>query len=287
MGFASRRTVDAMASDIPASSIPAPSSSSSSPLASAGSHCAVVTGASAGIGRATVVALRQAGWEVIAVARRAEKLEALAAETGCRVVAADITSDVEVDRIVAAAVDAEADTLINIAGGARGQEPVAEADLEHWQWMYNNNVIGTLKLTKALLGHLRAVDGGGTVLNLTSTAGIVSYEGGAGYNAAKSAERALTQVLRLEEAENNVRVIEVLPGMVATEEFSLRRFGGDQQRADAVYEGVENPLTAEDVASVVSFAVNAPHHVNIDEVVIRPVAQAAQHKVIRGTLGQK
>lgn len=253
----------------------------------AAARSAVVTGASAGIGRATVVALREAGWNVVAVARRAERLEELAAETGCSVVAADISVDADVERIVAAAVDAGADTLINIAGGARGQESVAEAELENWQWMYNNNVIGTLKVTKALLPHLRTVDGGGTVLNLTSTAGIVSYEGGAGYNAAKSAERALTQVLRLEEAENNVRVIEVLPGMVATEEFSLRRFGGDQERADAVYEGVEKPLTAEDVASVVAFAVNAPHHVNIDEVVIRPVAQAAQHKVIRGTLGQK
>ena len=174
------------------------SASNTSASTAASARCAVVTGASAGIGRATVVALREAGWNVVGVARRAEKLDALAAETGCSVVAGDITVDADVERIVAAAVDAGADTLINIAGGARGQESVAEADLENWQWMYNNNVIGTLKVTKALLPHLRSVDGGGTVLNLTSTAGIVSYEGGAGYNAAKSAERALTKVLRLE-----------------------------------------------------------------------------------------
>ncbi len=123
--------------------------------------------------------------------------------------------------------------------------------------------------------------GEGTVLNLTSTAGIVAYEGGAGYNAAKFGEHGLTWALRLEEAENNIRVVEVLPGMVHTEEFSAKRLRGDAAAAEAVYAGVEKPLTAEDVAEVIAHAVSLPHHINLDQIVVRPVAQAAQHKVIR------
>jgi NADP-dependent 3-hydroxy acid dehydrogenase YdfG len=171
------------------------------------------------------------------------------------------------------------DTLVNIAGGARGADYLADAKTEDWEWMYRVNVLGTMKVTRAFLPMLRA-HGEGTVLNLTSTAGLVGYEGGSGYNAAKFAERGMTQALRLEEVGNNLRVIEVLPGLVHTEEFALRRLG-DAEAAEKVYAGVEKPLTAGDVADVVAYAVCAPHHVNLDEIVVRPVAQAAAHKVVR------
>jgi NADP-dependent 3-hydroxy acid dehydrogenase YdfG len=146
--------------------------------------------------------------------------------------------------------------------------------------MLRVNVVGTMKITRAFLPMLRAT-GHGTVLNLTSVAGLVAYEGGGGYNAAKFAERGMTRALRLEEAEHNVRVIEVLPGLVKTEEFSLRRMGGDAEAAEKVYAGVEEPLTSEDIADIVRYAVSVPHHVNLDEIVVRPVAQAAAHKLIR------
>lgn len=245
-------------------------------------HAAVVTGASSGIGEATVRALRASGWTVYAVARRAERLAALAEETGAVPVPADVTDDGQVAGLLAA-VEAGGgiDTLINIAGGARGTTYLAEAKNEDWDFMLQANVMGTMKITRAFLPMLRA-HGEGTVLNLTSTAGLVSYEGGSGYNAAKAAQRALTQALRLEEVEHNVRVIEVLPGLVHTEEFALRRMGGDREKAEKTYAGVAKPLTAEDIADIVSYAVNAPHHVNLDEIVVRPVAQAAAHKLIRG-----
>ncbi|WP_411734100.1 SDR family oxidoreductase [Paeniglutamicibacter sp.] len=245
-------------------------------------HAAVVTGASSGIGEATVRALTAAGWKVYAVARRAERLAALAEETGAVPVPADVTDDAQVAGLLAAVTAGGGiDTLINIAGGARGADYLAEAKNEDWDFMLQANVMGTMKMTRAFLPMLRA-HGEGTVLNLTSTAGLVSYEGGSGYNAAKAAQRALTQALRLEEVEHNVRVIEVLPGLVHTEEFALRRMGGDREKARKAYAGVAKPLRAEDVADIVSYAVNAPHHVNLDEIVVRPVAQAAAHKLIRG-----
>jgi len=241
---------------------------------------AVVTGASTGIGEATVRALRQEGWTVFAVARRADRLEALADTTGAVALPADVTDDADVARLVDEVSRAGGiDTLINIAGGARGADKVADAKTEDWAWMYEVNVLGTMKLTRAFLPMLRAC-GEGTVLNLTSTAGLSAYEGGGGYNAAKFAQHALTGALRLEEAEHNLRVIEVAPGMVQTEEFSLNRLG-DAGAAEKVYAGVEKPLTAGDVADVVRFAVTAPHHVNLDQIVIRPVAQASNFKVIR------
>lgn len=241
---------------------------------------AVVTGASTGIGEATVRALRAEGWTVFAVARRADRLAALAEATGARAVPADIADDDDVDRLLAEVTKAGGiDTLINIAGGARGADRIAEAKTEDWEWMFDVNVLGTMKLTRAFLPMLRA-NGEGTVLNLTSTAGLAAYEGGAGYNAAKFAQHAMTGALRLEEVENNVRVIEVAPGLVHTEEFALNRLG-DQEAAGKVYQGVEKPLTAEDVADVVRYAVTAPHHVNLDQIVIRPVAQAANYKLIR------
>ncbi|MDP9903884.1 MULTISPECIES: SDR family oxidoreductase [Arthrobacter] len=241
---------------------------------------AVVTGASTGIGEATVRALTAEGWKVFAVARRAERLEALGAESGAVPFAADITNDDDVAALLSAVTEAGgADTLINIAGGARGADTLANAQTEDWDWMYQVNVLGTLKLTRAFLPMLRA-NGEGTVLNLTSTAGFTAYEGGGGYNAAKFAQHAMTGALRLEEAENNIRVIEVAPGLVRTEEFALNRLG-DATAAAKVYAGVEKPLTPEDVADVVKYAVSLPHHINLDEIIVRPVAQAATHKLIR------
>ncbi|MEZ2371082.1 SDR family oxidoreductase [Arthrobacter sp. RCC_34] len=245
---------------------------------------ALVTGASTGIGEATARRLSAEGWKVYAVARRADRLEALAQETGVVPLAADISEDADVARLVeTVTADGGIDTLINVAGGARGADRVADADTDDWEWMYRVNVLGTLKLTKAFLPLLRA-HGRGTVLNVTSTAGHVAYEGGAGYNAAKFGQAALNDALRLEEAEHNIRVIEIAPGLVQTEEFALRRLG-DAEAAAKVYAGVEEPLVAEDVADVIAYAVQAPHHVNLAHVTIRPVAQPAAHKLLRGPLG--
>lgn len=241
---------------------------------------AVVTGASTGIGEATVRALSAEGWTVFAVARRADRLATLAEATGATAIPADVANDDDVERLLAEVTAAGGiDTLINIAGGARGADRIAEAKTEDWEWMFDVNVLGTMKLTRAFLPMLRAC-GEGTVLNLTSTAGLAAYEGGAGYNAAKFAQHAMTGALRLEEVENNLRVIEVAPGLVHTEEFALNRLG-DQEAAGKVYQGVEKPLTAADVADVVRYAVTAPHHVNLDQIVIRPVAQAANYKLVR------
>ncbi|WP_458115128.1 SDR family oxidoreductase [Arthrobacter sp. D2-10] len=249
-------------------------------MTSAQNRAAVVTGASSGIGEATVRRLAADGWKVWAVARRQDRLARLAKETGALPVALDITDDDGVARLVGEVTEGGGiDTLINIAGGARGTDWVADARTEDWEWMYEANVLGTMKLVRAFLPMLRE-NKNGTVLNLTSTAALVAYEGGAGYNAAKAAQHALTQALRLEEVEHNVRVVEILPGMVHTEEFSLRRLG-DEAAAEKVYAGVEKPLSAEDVADVVSYAVSVPHHVNLDQIVVRPLAQAAAHKVIR------
>lgn len=252
-----------------------------SPDAQAG-KIAVVTGASSGIGRATAQLMAATGWTVYAVARRAERLEELARDCGVHPVALDITDRDAVAEQAARILDesgGQLDALVNISGGALGLDSVADADPDGWQAMFDLNVVGTLNMVKAFLPALRA-NGQGTVLNLTSTAAEAGYEGGAGYNAAKFGERALTETLRLEEAENNVRVIEIRPGMVRTEEFSLNRLGSDEAAAK-VYAGVEKPLLAEDVAQTVTFAVNIPHHINLDHITLRPVAQAAQYKVIR------
>ena len=195
----------------------------------------------------------------------------------------DITSDADVEALRDQVLEEQGrvDALLNISGGARGTDRVAEASTEDWEWMYQVNVLGTMRLTRAFLPALRA-NGEGTVLNLTSLAAHRAYEGGGGYNAAKFAERAMTEALRLEEAEHNVRVVEIAPGLVHTPEFSLNRLGGDQEAAEKVYAGVDKPLTSEDVAQVCAFAVNLPHHVDLDTVTIKPVAQAAPHKLIRG-----
>ncbi|WP_454823398.1 SDR family oxidoreductase [Kocuria marina] len=243
---------------------------------------AVVTGASTGIGEATVRRLRESEWTVYAVARRAERLEELARETGASAVPTDITDQAQVDALRDRVLGEQGtvDAILNISGGARGTDTVADAKDEDWQWMYDVNVMGTLRVVRAFLPTLRA-NGEGTVLNLTSIAAQRAYEGGAGYNAAKYAERAMTEALRLEEAEHNVRVVEVAPGLVHTPEFSLMRLGGDQAAADKIYAGVEKPLSGQDVAEVCAFAVELPHHVDLDTITVKPVAQAAPHKVIR------
>jgi len=249
---------------------------------------AVVTGASSGIGAATVRLLRERGWEVVGVARRADRLEQLAAETGADVFTADITVQADVDALrdhLEALGPIHA--LVNNAGGALGLASVEDSDPDEWMRMYDVNVIGTKRVTSALLPLLRAgvVPGASAdILTVTSIAGHVAYEGGGGYNAAKFAEAALVAVLRLELAGEPIRVMEVAPGMVKTDEFSLVRFGGDQARADAVYENVPNPLYADDIAEAIVHALELPFYVNLDLVTIKPVAQAAPWKVIRGEL---
>ncbi|MEV7005333.1 SDR family oxidoreductase [Streptosporangium sp. NPDC051022] len=240
---------------------------------------AVVTGASSGIGEATARRLAAEGFDVVAAARRRDRLDKLAAEVpGIRAATLDVTSQESVDEF-AASLD-RCDVLVNNAGGAIGLEPVAGADVADWQRMYDTNVLGSLRVTKALLpGLIRSGDG--VLVMLTSVAGLVSYEGGGGYNAAKHAQTSMTEVLRLELCGEPVRIIEVAPGMVHTEEFALNRFRGDDTAAARVYQGVPGPLTADDVADAIAWCVTRPAHVNVDRLVIRPRAQAAQHKVHR------
>ncbi|WP_440070406.1 SDR family oxidoreductase [Streptosporangium sp. OZ121] len=240
---------------------------------------AVVTGASSGIGEATARRLAAEGFEVVAAARRRERLDELAAEVpGIRPVTLDVTSQESVDELAASLQ--RCDVLVNNAGGAIGLEPVASGKVADWQRMYDVNVIGTLRMTQALLPRL-IESGDGVLLMLTSVAGLVSYEGGGGYNAAKHAQTSMTEVLRLELVGQPVRIVEVAPGMVHTEEFSLNRFRGDSAAAGRVYEGVPGPLSADDVADAIAWCVTRPAHVNVDRLVIRPRAQAAQHKVHR------
>jgi NADP-dependent 3-hydroxy acid dehydrogenase YdfG len=242
------------------------------------SRLAVVTGASSGIGAATARQLAGAGFEVICVARRTERIEALATEIGGRALTCDITSDADVADL-AQAVGGRLDVLVNNAGGAFGLSPVASADVAEWDQMYQLNVLGTERVTRALLPAVVAAHG--AVVFVTSTAAESAYEGGAGYCGVKAAERMLAGALRLEFYDQPVRITEISPGMVHTEEFSLVRLGGDQAKADAVYAGVPDPLVADDVAEAIVWMATRPAHVNIDRLVIRPVAQAANHKTYR------
>ncbi|RMB62053.1 SDR family NAD(P)-dependent oxidoreductase [Tessaracoccus antarcticus] len=239
---------------------------------------AVVTGASSGIGAATARRLAAEGFHVICAARRAERIEDLAREIGGRAVTCDITSDADVARLVDAVGD-RLDVLVNNAGGAFGMEPVSEADLTAWSQMFELNVVGTTRVTKALLPALVAAEG--VAVFVTSTAAEAVYAGGAGYCGAKAAEKFVKDALRVELVDQPVRFCEVAPGMVRTDEFSLTRFGGDEKRADAVYEGVAEPLVADDVADVIVWVATRPPHVNIDSVVVRPRAQANQQTVHR------
>jgi NADP-dependent 3-hydroxy acid dehydrogenase YdfG len=261
----------------------------------------VVTGASSGIGEATVRLFRRHGWDVVGVARRAERLRALAAETGADVVAADLTDQAQVDALRDRVADlGSVHALVNIAGGAFGTESVEASDPADWLAMFDLNVIATKRMITAMLPLLRDTLRRDTahrdrrtelgdaphadILTVTSTAAHIGYEGGGGYNAAKFAAHALMEVLRLELAGEPIRVLEVAPGMVKTDEFSVVRYGGDREKADAVYAGVEHPLTAVDVAETIVAAIELPGHVNLDLVTMRPVAQAAAHKLIRQPL---
>ena len=205
---------------------------------------AVVTGASSGIGAATARRLAAEGFHVWCAARREERIKELADEIGGTAIRCDVT------------------------------------DADQWRQMYEVNVIGLMQVTKALLPALIA-SGAGVILNVGSTAGRIAYEGGAGYTAAKHGTKVVTETLRLELYDQPVRVCEIAPGMVRTDEFATVRFGGDEEKAAAVYAGVAEPLVAEDIADAITWMVTRPPHVNIDELVIRPRAQAAQHKVHR------
>lgn len=230
---------------------------------------AIVTGASSGIGAAAAAALARDGWKVIVAARRKERIEAVAAEIGGIPIELDVTSEESVANLVSQ-VD-QVDLLVNNAGGAKGLDPIAEANLDDWRWMYETNVIGTVRLTKALLDKLVAAEG--HVINIVSVASFFVYPGGAGYNAAKFAESALSQVLRLEHHQDNpIRVTQIDPGRVDTD-FSLIRFKGDQAKAEAVYADKLN-LTADDVAESIRWVAAQPRHVNIDRIIMKPRDQA-------------
>lgn len=249
---------------------------------------AVVTGASSGIGEAAARALRSRGWDVVGVARRADRLAALEAETGVVAHAADLT-DGDAVAALAAWLDETGgvDALVHVAGGARGSDRVEAGDPDDWRWMFEANVLSAQRLVASLLPALRrAADAGGhaDLLFVTSTAAQTAYPGGGGYNAAKAGEAMLVHALRQELNGEPLRVIEIAPGMVRTEEFSLNRLGGDHDAADKLYEGVEAPLVAADVADVIAYALDAPGHVNLDLVTLRPVAQSAQHLLARGPL---
>jgi NADP-dependent 3-hydroxy acid dehydrogenase YdfG len=246
---------------------------------------AVISGASSGIGAATARQLAAAGYRVVLTARRRDRIDALAAElngAGHQALARtlDVTDRAAVDAF-AAELD-RCDVLINNAGGALGADPVATSDPAEWRRMYEVNVLGVLHLTQALLPALiESPSGEGTVLVVSSTAGHAAYEGGGGYVAAKHGAHVLAETLRLELCGKPVRVIEIAPGMVRTDEFALTRFHGDTEKAAKVYEGVAEPLTAEDVADTITWTVTRPPHVNIDLLVVRPRAQASNSKVHR------
>ncbi len=237
---------------------------------------AVVTGASSGIGAATARALAAAGFHVVLGARRVDRCAAIAREIGGTAVRLDVTDADSVAAFVAAVPECR--LLVNNAGGAKGLEPVAEADEEAWRWMFETNVIGTLRVTKALLPALIA-SGDGHIVTVTSIAAMEAYDNGAGYTGAKHAQAMVHRTLRGELLGQPVRLTEVAPGMVETD-FSLVRFGGDQAKADQVYQGI-TPLTPDDVADVIAFAATRPSHVNLDQIVMKPRAQASAMRAHR------
>jgi len=232
---------------------------------------AVVTGASAGIGAATARALANAGFSVVVGARRLERLEELASEIGGQALPLDVSDPESVREFASQVPDCR--VLVNNAGGAKGREVVAEADEEAWRWMVDVNYLGTVRMTKAFLPSLER-SGDGHLVIVGSIAGFETYPGGAGYTAAKHAERALTKTLRVELLGKPIRVTEINPGLVGGTEFSVVRFGGDMERVRQVYEGL-TPLTADDVADCILWAVTRPTHVNVDEIVVRPRDQAS------------
>lgn len=237
---------------------------------------AVVTGASSGIGAATARKLAEQGYHVVLGARRLDRVQEIAEEIGGTGRQLDVTDDDS----VAAFVDGldTVSVLVNNAGGAKGLDPVANADLDDWRWMWETNVLGSLRLTKALIPALIA-SGDGLIVAITSVAALEAYDNGAGYTSAKHAQAITHRTLRYELLGKPVRLTEICPGMVETE-FSLVRFDGDEKRADAVYEGL-TPLTAEDVAEVIGFVASRPPHVNLDQIVLKPRDQASARRNIK------
>ena len=238
-----------------------------------------MTGASSGIGAATARHLAAEGFHVFCAARREDRVTALAEEISGTPVRCDVTVPDDVTAL-AERVGPRLDVLVNNAGGAFGASPVVEADADEWRRMFEVNVVGLMQVTKALVPALVA-SGAGVILNVGSTAGRIAYEGGAGYTVAKHGTQVVSETLRLELFDQPVRVCEIAPGMVRTDEFSLIRFDGDEEKAEAIYAGVAEPLTADDIADAITWMVTRPAHVNIDELVIRPRAQASQFKVHR------
>ena len=245
---------------------------------------AVVTGASSGIGAATATLFANNGFQVIAGARRIDRLQAVAATNPkIEVHELDVTNQDSVDKFIENLNGRAVDVLVNNAGGAFDSSSVLDSDPEIWAKSYDVNVVGTVRMTKAIAPSM-IENGQGHIVIISSTAGHVAYENGGSYVAAKFAERSLANTLRLELNGTPIRVTEIAPGMVKTEEFALNRNSGDSDKAAKVYEGVEQPLTAEDIAESIFWTSTVPAHVNIDSLVIRPVAQAANHKVFRGPL---
>lgn len=250
---------------------------------------AVVTGGGSGIGAATAHALARDGFDVVVCGRRREPLEQTAAAiraaypmAGVRAVVMDVS---DADSVTAAVAEiGDCDVLVNNAGGALGMARIEEGNPAEWRSMFESNVLGVLHVTQALLPAIRRSRTGGTVVVVSSLTGLTVYEGGAGYAAAKHGATAVVETLRLELNGEPIRVVEIDPGMVWTDGFSLTRFYGDQARADAVYAGVDRPLVAEDVAECIAFCVRVPQHVNIDRLVVKPVAQAAPSKLHRGPI---
>jgi NADP-dependent 3-hydroxy acid dehydrogenase YdfG len=244
-------------------------------------NCAIITGASSGIGAATVRAMADSGFDVIACARRVDRLESLAKENSAITAHhLDITDQKSVDQLVLDCVDRKVSILINCAGGAFDASSVLDSDPEIWRKTYDLNVVGTVRMVKAFAPLMQDY---GHIVIISSTAGHVAYENGGSYVAAKHAETSLARTLRLELNGLPIRITEIAPGMVKTEEFAKVRFSGDSKRAAKVYEGVEEPLTAEDVAEAIRWSVMLPQHFNVDSMVIQPVAQASNHKVHRTT----
>ena len=240
-----------------------------------GRRTAVVTGASSGIGAAAVRRLAREGFDVIGGARRIDRLREVCEPSGARALPLDVTDRASVEAF--AAQIARCDVLVNNAGGAHGLAPLAQADDEHWRTMWETNVLGLMFVTRALLPLLEA-SGGGHIINIGSIAGFETYPGGAGYTSAKHGVRAISRTLRLELLGKPIRVTEIDPGLVETE-FSIVRLGSEE-RAAKVYEGI-TPLVGEDIADCIAWVATRPPHVNIDEMVVRPVAQATARDVAR------
>jgi NADP-dependent 3-hydroxy acid dehydrogenase YdfG len=237
-----------------------------------------ITGASAGIGEATARRMADEGWNVVLGARRVDRLRDIARDTNGVALELDVRDAASIERFVAKAGDIDA--LVNNAGLARGLTPISDLDDEQVTEMWETNVLGLLRVTRALLPSIEA-SGRGHIVNVGSIAGFEAYPGGAGYTASKHAVRAITRTLRLELFGKPVRVTEVDPGLVETE-FSLVRFEGDQEKAAKPYEGI-TPLTADDIADCIAWALTRPDHVDIDEIVVRPVAQVSATQVARST----